>query len=415
MDVEDRVIFTKEMKKEYTILVPTMLPTHFKLLLSYLKTFGYNMVLLENEGQPVIDAGLKNVHNDTCYPALLVIGQMIDAINNQGYDPHKIALLITQTGGGCRASNYIALLRKALKKAGYGYIPVISLNFAGLESNPGFKLTFKMIINLLYCVLYGDLLMTLRNQCIPYEVHKGETDELVNKWAEKLAKEMGEGSKHSYSKVKNNYDLILLEFAKIERRKESRVKVGIVGEIFVKFSPLGNNNLEDFLYQEGAEVRMPGLLGFCNYSIYNNILDYKLYGLNRKSYYIYKFIYNLILKKEEDLLSSIKKEGSFEAPLDFKTIASLNEGFVGSGAKMGEGWLLTAEMIALIKEGVNNIVCAQPFGCLPNHIVGKGMMNPIKKEYPDVNIVAIDYDSGASRINQENRIKLMLANAKERL
>ena len=411
---ENRIVFTKEMKKEYTILVPTMLPIHFEIMLSYLQTFGYKFDLLTNSGQAVIDAGLRCVHNDTCYPALLVIGQMINAIETKNYDTHKIALLITQTGGGCRASNYIALLRKALKKAGYEYIPVISLNFSGLESNPGFKITLPMIPKMLYTVLYGDLLMMLRNQCLPYEKNKGETSYLIDKWTKILVQQMSSSS-HSYKKVLKNYRLIIDDFAHIEREKEKKVKVGIVGEIFVKFSPLGNNNLEDFLVSEGAEIKVPGLLGFVCYCVYNSIIDYKLYGINKKTYLAYKMIYNLILSKEKDMIDIIKEEGTFSPPLPFDTIASLNEGFVGSGAKMGEGWLLTAEMIELIKEDVPNIVCTQPFGCLPNHIVGKGMMNPIKKKYPNVNIVAIDYDSGASKINQENRIKLMLANAKEKL
>ncbi|MDY6141933.1 MAG: 2-hydroxyglutaryl-CoA dehydratase, partial [Bacilli bacterium] len=296
----------------------------------------------------------------------------------------------------------------------YEYIPVISLNFSGLESNPGFKITLPMIPKMLYTVLYGDLLMMLRNQCLPYEKNKGETSSLIDKWTKILVQQMSSSS-HSYKKVLKNYRLIIDDFAHIEREKVKKVKVGIVGEIFVKFSPLGNNNLEDFLVSEGAEIKVPGLLGFVCYCVYNSIIDYKLYGINKKTYLAYKMIYNLILSKEKDMIDIIKEEGTFSPPLPFDTIASLNEGFVGSGAKMGEGWLLTAEMIELIKEDVPNIVCTQPFGCLPNHIVGKGMMNPIKKKYPNVNIVAIDYDSGASKINQENRIKLMLANAKEKL
>ena len=267
---------------------------------------------------------------------------------------------------------------------------------------------------MLYTVLYGDLLMMLRNQCLPYEKNKGETSSLIDKWTKILVQQMSSSS-HSYKKVLKNYRLIIDDFAHIEREKVKKVKVGIVGEIFVKFSPLGNNNLEDFLVSEGAEIKVPGLLGFVCYCVYNSIIDYKLYGINKKTYLAYKMIYNLILSKEKDMIDIIKEEGTFSPPLPFDTIASLNEGFVGSGAKMGEGWLLTAEMIELIKEDVPNIVCTQPFGCLPNHIVGKGMMNPIKKKYPNVNIVAIDYDSGASKINQENRIKLMLANAKEKL
>ena len=403
-------VFTKEMKKDYTILVPTMLPMHFKMMENILRSYGYNAVLLENTGNSVKECGLKYVHNDTCYPALLVIGQLLDAIGSGKYDPNKVALLISQTGGGCRASNYIALLRKALQKAGYSQIPVLSFNINGMESQPGFQITAPMLHRMLYAVLYGDLLMLLRNQCRPYEIHHGEAQALADKWVQRLTDEMAE-HRIKYSQVRANYRAILEDFAKIQLHSDCKVKVGIVGEIFVKFSPLGNNNLEDFLYHEGAEVVMPGLFDFCLYCVYNNFMDGKLYGMNRLRAVGAKMIFDFLVNKQKDLISIVQEHGVFRGPTPFVHTISLTRGYIGIGAKMGEGWLLTADMLELIDQGVDNIICTQPFGCLPNHIVGKGMMKPIKERHPGVNIVAVDYDPGATKINQENRIKLMLAHA----
>lgn len=409
---EDRVLFTKEMKKDYTILVPTMLPIHFKLMVNILGEYGYNCELLENSGKNVVDSGLRNVHNDTCYPALLVIGQMIDALDSGKYDINKVALMITQTGGGCRASNYIHLLRKALKKSGYGQIPVVSLSIGGLEKNPGFKLSPMMLDRIFYAVFYGDLLMLVANQCRPYEMVAGDTDKLVNRWADRLTKEMKGRGILNYKQVRANYKLILDEFAALPRFSLDKTKVGVVGEIYVKFSPLGNNNLEEFLLSEGSEVVVPGLLDFCLYCIYNLMMDHKLYGLglpfqNR----VYRKIYRMLVHKQEDVIDIIKEHGVFRPGGYFPHTVDLVRGYISHGVKMGEGWLLTAEMLELIEQGVNNIVCTQPFGCLPNHIVGKGMMRMIKQRNAQSNIVAVDYDPGATRINQENRIKLMLANA----
>lgn len=412
--MEKEVVFTKEMARDYTILIPTMLPMHFKIIAQIFSTYGYKTELLENIGQNVVDSGLKYVHNDTCYPALLVIGQFIDALESGKYDTHKVALMLTQTGGGCRASNYIALLRKALIKAGYGYIPVISLNFSGLENSPGFKLTLPILHRMVYGVFYGDLLMLLRNQCRPYEKNIGDTEKLCEKWTAKLVEEMKDkGVK--YSRVKKNYKAIVEDFRNIPRTSEKRVKVGIVGEIFVKFSPLGNNNLEDFLVAEGAEVSMPGLVDFCLYCAYNGVMDHKLYGTGAVKARIWKMAFDFVVKKQNDLIRAVKDNSDFTPPTPIDHTKSLIDGYVGLGTKMGEGWLLPAEMLELIDSGVKNIVCAQPFGCLPNHIVGKGMMKPIKERNPDVNIVAIDYDPGATKINQENRIKLMLSCAADNL
>lgn len=414
----DRVIFTEEMRKDYTIIFPTMLPRHFKIISKVFNHYGYKTELLEDgthgDEKAVIDAGLRNVHNDACYPALLVIGQFIHALESGRYDTHKIALMMTQTGGGCRASNYIALIRKALKKAGFEYVPVISLNFSGLEKNPGFKITLPMAHRAVYAVLYGDLMMTLINQTKPYECVSGSSEKLADEWTDRLAYEMTHKSL-KYSDVKKNYAKMVADFASISLTGEKKVKVGIVGEIFVKFSPLGNNNLEEFLISENAEPVMAGLMDFVMYCIYNPIEDAKLYGRGKKTAWIYKLVCKFAAKKQNDMFEAIRNNGTFTVPSSFDRTVHAAEGYISNGVKMGEGWLLTAEMLELIAEGVDNIVCAQPFGCLPNHIVGKGMMKPIKETHPNVNIVAIDYDPGATKINQENRIKLMLANANENL
>ncbi len=409
------VKFTKEMKKDYVILAPNMLPMHFELILQVMRNYGYKMELLRTNGHEIAETGLKYVHNDTCYPALLVIGQFINAIQSGKYDPDRVALILFQTGGGCRASNYISLLRKALIKAGYSHVPVISFSLAGIEKHPGWKLTLPILHRMMYGVLYADLMMSLVNQCKPYEVRAGESQALADRWTVRLADEMAHERVLSYRNVKKNYRKIIRDFNAIEVVRTKKPRVGIVGEIFVKYSPLGNNNLEEFLVREGAEVVVPGLTDFCLYTVYNNMEDAKLYGVRKLTAAIYSLAYRFLNKKVRDLIDIIREESDFTPPTPFPHTASLVDGCIHHGTKMGEGWLLTAEMLELADSGVNNIVCTQPFGCLPNHICGKGMMKPIKERIPDVNIVAIDYDPGATQVNQENRIKLMLANARDKV
>ncbi len=410
-DKNGRLLFTKEMREEYTILMPQMLPVHFGMFRQLLELEGYQVDQLNNDSRNVIDEGLKYVHNDTCYPALLVIGQFIDAIKNGGYDPHKVALFITQTGGGCRASNYIHLLRKALEKAGLGFVPVISISF-GLESNPGFSLSIGLIRKIIYGMMYGDIIVNVANQVRPYEVKKGSTDKLVDRWTRRLLKLFQRGKGMNRKQMRYYFAKICDDFAKIEVAGEPKTRVGVVGEIYVKFSPLGNNNLEEFLLSEGAEPVVPGLVDFAIFKIYNRVADVDLYG----GKWIKKKGCQLIMKYVEacqrDMIEAIKASGRFRAPGTFQDLRKMIKGYLGEGNKMGEGWLLTAEMLELIHTGTPNIVCTQPFGCLPNHIVGKGMLRKLKDDYPNSNIVAIDYDPGATKINQENRIKLMLANAK---
>lgn len=401
--------FTPEMKKTHTILIPDMLPIHFNLIVNIFRQNGYKMELLTTRTRNVVDEGLKNVHNDTCYPALLVIGQFIDALKSGKYDPDKTALLISQTGGGCRASNYIHLLRKSLKRD-FSQVPVLSLNFSGLEKHSGFKITIPMLLKLLFAVLYGDMLMLLYNQCIPYEKNAGDTDRLLAKWEEKIADNF---SKNKFMSEGKMYNQLLEDFAAIPKTGEVKPKVGIVGEIYVKYSPLANNDLEKFLISEGCEPVVPGLMDFCLYCVNNSVMDGKIYNFVSKSTLINKLVYRILYGKHRKMIKAVTKHGVFSAPHDFEHLRHEADRFTHQGVKMGEGWLITAEMSALAQTGVENIICTQPFGCLPNHIVAKGMSRAIKDAFPDANIVAIDYDPGATKINQENRIKLMLANIKK--
>ncbi len=411
-DESGRLLFTKEMKEEYTLLMPQMLPVHFGMMRKMLECEGYKVDMLTTNHRGIVDEGLKYVHNDTCYPALLVIGQLMDAVKNGGYDPHKVALLITQTGGGCRASNYIHLLRKALEKADMAYIPVVSVNFSGLEKNPGFSVPPRLLLKLVYGMLYGDLLMNVANQVRPYEVNPGQTGRTVELWSQRLVDGFQHGKGTSRGQMRAIFDEICADFAAIPVEGGPKIRVGVVGEIYVKFAPLGNNNLEQFLLSEGAEPVVPGLIDFILYCIYSRIVDVDLYGGSR----LVKLVAGTLLKYVEgcqkDMIAALERSGRFRAPGTFKQLHDMVGGYLGKGNKMGEGWLLTAEMLELIHSGTPNIVCTQPSGCLPNHIVGKGMIRKLKDEYPHSNIVAIDYDPGATKINQENRIKLMLANAR---
>ena len=411
-DETGRLLFTKEMKRDYTLLIPQMLPIHFGMMRMCLQKHGYNCVTLDNMDQKAIaELGLKYVHNDTCYPALLVIGQLIDAINSGKYDKDRLGLFITQTGGGCRASNYIHLLRKALKKAGLEQVPVISINLSGLEKNPGFKLTIPLILQLVFSIVYGDIIMLLANQCRPYEVKAGETDALAAAWQDRLVNEFQRTGSFTMKNLRRNFDRIVADFAAIERVKTEKPRVGVVGEIYVKYSPLGNNNLERFLLEEGAEPVVPGLVDFVIFKIYNRDVDVDLYGGSGLKKAVVRLLQGYVEKCQQAMIDAVKKCPEFRAPSPFSHLKELAANYLGAGNKMGEGWLLTAEMLELIGDGTNNIVCTQPFGCLPNHIVGKGMIRRLKDDYPESNIVAIDYDPGATKINQENRIKLMLANA----
>ena len=413
-EIKEYPKFKQSMVKTHTILIPSMLDIHMSLWEAVLKQSGYKCEVMRNQGPEVVEEGLKYVHNDTCYPALLVIGQFIDNLNHRD-DTHNVVLLITQTGGGCRASNYLHLLRKALVKAGYGYIPVVSLNASNLEKDSGFKPTLKDILKIVAAMTYGDELMYLYNKCRSYEVNKGDATKLKDEWVNKIIKqfEVGKGTKLRH--MKKNMRQMALDFNNLNLDlSHKKPKVGIVGEIYIKYASLGNNHLEDFLVSQDAEVMVPGVYGFALYSVWNYIYDREIYGRPLKGALIAKLLLHFFQKREKIMINSMK-DTKFTPMNYFDHTKDLSEGVLHHGTKMGEGWLLTAEMMELIEEGYENIICAQPFGCLPNHICGKGVMKKIKSIHKDANIVAIDYDPSATKVNQENRIKLMLAIARERI
>lgn len=403
-------VFTPEMKQTYTILAPNMLPYHFDILAEIFKQQGYKIEILKTEERSIIDEGLKHVHNDTCYPALCVIGQFIDALKSGKYDVNKTAVLITQSGGGCRASNYVPLLRKALS-AEFPQVPVLSLNFSGLEKGNGLEVSMSTLLKLAYGIFYADAIMSLYNQCKPYEKNLGQADHVRDESIQYVKDCLLKSGGGKYEEIVSE---LLERFGKIERKQGKKVRVGIVGEIYVKYSPLANSGLEKFLYAENCEPVVPALMDFVLYCIVNTINDGELYGLRKGAAFVYKIIYKRLLKIQRKIIH-LFKNADFEPPHDFEYLRSCADKVIHQGVKMGEGWLIPAEMAALYESGTENIVCAQPFGCLPNHIVGKGAARAVKKLYENVNIVPIDYDPSATKVNQENRLKLMLATARERL
>ncbi|MCB7317266.1 2-hydroxyacyl-CoA dehydratase [Lacrimispora sp. 210928-DFI.3.58] len=408
-----RIIFTKEMKRDYTILVPDMLPIHFELMKHVFLNEGYKIELLRSAKPEIKQLGLKYVHNDTCYPALLVIGQFLDALESGKYDVDKTALLIMQTGGGCRASNYIHLLRKALEKANLGQVPVISFNLSGSEFNSGFVLTLPIIRRCVAGVIYGDLLMLLGNQTRAYELHKGDTDKLIEKWVLDIAGQFKHRTGFGLKDMTENFNRIIPSFAEVPVNRVPKVKVGVVGEIYVKYARFANNNLEEFLAGQDCEVMVPGLLGFLMFKIDARIQDVRLYGGSILKKKIAGLLLDYFKKVEKAFMDAVGRYPVFHMLSCYEDAKPLVDGLIGVGNRMGEGWFLPAEIIKLVNHGYSNIICTQPFGCLPTHICGKGMIHKIKEMYPQANIVPIDYDPGASRVNQENRIKLMLSVARE--
>ena len=399
----------KRMKSTHKILIPDMLPYHFQIIGEVLRVEGYDVEVLKNDGRAVIDEGLKHVNNDTCYPCLCVVGQYINALKSGKYDPEHTALLISQSGGGCRASNYVPLIRKAIKNE-FPKVPVISINFSGLEKDSSLEVGLKLLLKFLYAILYGDTVMWCYNQTKPYEVKEGAADEARSKAVDYAVRKFLKGGYKNYKKITSQ---IIKIFASVERNEEKKAKVGIVGEIYVKYSYIGNNNLEKFLLSENCEPVVPALLDFILYCIVNVINDGDFYGKNKFTAAIYKVLYSVIRRMQKKIIKLFKEDGNFEPVHDFEHLRACADKVINQGVKMGEGWLIPAEMAALAETGVKNIVCAQPFGCLPNHIAGKGSVRALKNIYEDENIVAVDYDTSATRVNQENRIKLMLATAKE--
>ena len=407
------VDFTREMKRDYTIIAPEMFPTHMELLQAAFRIYGYNTEVVRYEGKKVIDTGLKYLHNDVCYPAICSLGQQLYALTCGDYDPHKVALIMFQTGGGCRASNYIMLLRKALHNMGMDYVPVISLSFGQLEKYSGFKFSLPMILTGIRALIYGDMLLLLKNQTLPYEIHEGDTARVVSKWIEKLTEQFRCRKGLSGRAMRCNLREMAEDFHNIPREKRNTVKVGIVGEIYVKYAAFGNNGLEKFLLSQGCEYMVPGVLGFFQYCFANMETDHKYYGTPLVNVWAGNIAGRIADRWEEQMLEALADYPEFVAPVSFERVKELADRVIDRGVKMGEGWLLPGETAELIEKGYTNVICTQPFGCLPNHIVGKGTIRRLRELYPKANIFPVDYDAGASKVNQENRIKLMLAIARD--
>ena len=410
-----RTIFTEEMREKYTILCPQMSPIHFELLEPAFNAADYQLVVLDNDNRSSVDVGLKYVNNDACYPSLMVVGQIMSAVLSGEYDMTKTAVLISQTGGGCRASNYIGFIRRALEKAGYPDVPVISINLSGLEKNPGFKLTLPLIQHGLYALEFGDIFMRCLYRTRPYEAVPGSANELHEKWKQRVIGFISNTKLLSHRKFKKMCREIIRDFDALPRLDIKKPRVGVVGEILVKFLPAANNYLVELLEAEGAEAVVPDLTDFLLYCFYNQNFKADKLGYSRKS----ARNANLGIRFFEWLRSAARdefeKSKHFDAPAKIDTLAKYADEIVSQGNQTGEGWFLTGEMLELIHTGTNNIVCTQPFACLPNHIVGKGVIKKLRHQYPASNIVAIDYDPGASEVNQLNRIKLMLSTAQKNL
>lgn len=410
----NKKIFTKEMKKDYTILCPQMAPIHFELLETAMRTAGYNLVLLRECTQKTVETGLKYVNNDACYPSILVTGQMIEALESGKYDPNKTALIMSQTGGGCRATNYIGFIRKALKDAGYPNIPVISFNVVGMEKVPGFKLTIPLLEKLLRGVLYGDLLQKMLTKNRSYEKNKGETQALFDKWMEKCKEILKNGNSKEFKQ--SIYDIVN-DFEKIELDTSiEKPKVGIVGEVLIKYHPFGNNFVADLLEKEGAEVVLPDFMGFIKFMATHKVTFNSLLRTNPIVAKISKAAISLIDILEKDSKEALgKSKKDYLPPCNIWHLENTVKDILSIGNQTGEGWFLTAEMIEYIEHGIPNIICVQPFACLPNHVVGKGVIKTIREKYPNANISPVDYDPGASESNQTNRIKLLMTVAKDNL
>ena len=410
----NKKIFTKEMKKDYTILCPQMAPIHFELLETAMRTAGYNLVLLRECTQKTVETGLKYVNNDACYPSILVTGQMIEALESGKYDPNKTALIMSQTGGGCRATNYIGFIRKALKDAGYPNIPVISFNVVGMEKVPGFKLTIPLLEKLLRGVLYGDLLQKMLTKNRAYEKNKGETQALFDKWMEKCKEILKNGNSKEFKQ--SIYDIVN-DFEKIELDTSiEKPKVGIVGEVLIKYHPFGNNFVADLLEKDGAEVVLPDFMGFIKFMATHKVTFNSLLRTNPIVAKISKAAISLIDILEKDSKEALgKSKKDYLPPCNIWHLENTVKDILSIGNQTGEGWFLTAEMIEYIEHGIPNIICVQPFACLPNHVVGKGVIKTIREKYPNANISPVDYDPGASESNQTNRIKLLMTVAKDNL
>ena len=410
----EKVSFTKEMLKDYTILCPQMSPVHFSLLEAAFNANGYHLEVLPNDNKHAVDVGVKYVNNDACYPSLIVVGQIMDALLSGKYDLNKTAVIMSQTGGGCRASNYIAFIRRALKKAGMEQVPVISLNLSGLESNPGFKLTLPLVKAVVYAAVFGDILMKCIYRMRPYELENGIVNRKHKIWEKRVIAFLT-GSSLSHSQFKKMCREMVNDFDTIPISDEKKPRVGIVGEILVKFLPAANNHLAELLEAEGAEPVVPDLIDFMSYCFYNQNFKVDNLGFKKSKAFFGNIGIKAIDWVRKTANEALAESRHFHPTADIRDLANMARPIVSEGNQTGEGWFLTGEMMELIHDDVPNIVCIQPFGCLPNHIVGKGVIKEIRRQYPKANIAAIDYDPGASEVNQLNRIKLMLSTAQKNL
>lgn len=409
-----KVSFTAEMRKNYTILCPQMSPIHFDLLQPAFNACGYNFEVLGNDNKHAVDMGLKYVNNDACYPSLIVVGQIMDALHSGKYDLNCTAVIMSQTGGGCRATNYIGFIRRALEKAGMAQIPVISLNLGGIETNPGFHINAELLIHAAFGAVFGDIFMRCVYATRPYEKEPGSADALHEKWKEKCIAFLT-GKHLNFFRFRKMCRQIIEEFDALPLSDVKKPKVGIVGEILVKFAPVANNHLVELLEAEGAEAVCPDLLDFMLYCFYNQIYKADYLGTSKKAARMCRLGIRALEFLRGSATKAFEKSAHFHPPVSIYKLVEYAEPIVNIGNQTGEGWFLTGEMIELIQSDVANIVCCQPFGCLPNHVVGKGVIKEIRKRYPKSNIVAIDYDPGASEVNQLNRIKLMLSTAYKNL
>ena len=407
-----RVEFTKEMAKDYTILVPQMSPIHFAFLEPALRSCGYKAKILPQGGMDDVNTGLKYVNNDACYPSLIVIGQLMNALLSGKYDTNKVALAISQTGGGCRATNYISFIRRALEKAGFGHIPVIGISTQGIEKNSGFKFTPSLLNKAVQAIVYGDLFMRVVYRTRPYEKKPGSVNKLHKQWEAKCKRDVAKGNFLTFQK---NIKGIIRDFDRIPLKNIKKPRVGVVGEILVKFLPDANNHLVELLEREGAEAVVPDLLDFFMYGFYNSNFKYRYLGKSKSTAIVCNSAIWIVERYRKTLRKELAKSKRFDPPAYIKDLAAYARPFVSIGNQTGEGWFLTGEMIELIHSGAPNIVCTQPFACLPNHVVGKGVIKELRQSFPEANIVAIDYDPGASEVNQLNRIKLMLSAAEKNL
>ena len=410
-----KVPFTKEMRKDYTILCPQMSPIHFDLLEVAFQASGYHVEVLPNDNKQAVDMGLKYVNNDACYPSLMVVGQIMEAILSGKYNTDKLAVIISQTGGGCRASNYIGFIRRALKKAGFGHIPVISINLSGLEGNPGFKITPSLALRGIYAAIFGDIFMKCVYRMRPYEAVPGSANAMHEKW-KGVCKEFLSQGYPSRRRFKQLCREIIEDFDNnLELLDVKKPRVGVVGEILVKFLPAANNHLVDLLESEGAEAVVPDLLDFLLYCFYNQNFKVSHLGMKKSK----ATMGNLGIKALEwfraPATEAFKKSRHFDPPAKIDELGKMASEIVSLGNQTGEGWFLTGEMLELIHSGAANIVCTQPFACLPNHVVGKGVIKELRRRHPNSNVVAIDFDPGASEVNQLNRIKLMLSTANKNM